>query len=103
VSTCAYPCGRSLKIVRRAREPSAIDTWSLRDKVYPNVDFYSGIIYRALGIPMNMFTVIFAIGRLPGRIAHWREMNRSDKTRIGRPRQIYVDPTERAFVPLEQR
>jgi citrate synthase len=66
------------------------------------VDFYSGIIYRALGIPTNMFTVMFAIGRLPGWIAQWKEM-RENKEPIGRPRQIYTGATLRDFVPMEER
>ena len=69
----------------------------------PNVDFYSGVIYRALGIPVQMFTVLFAMGRLPGWIAHWKEMHGSPNKRIARPRQIYVGPTERDFIPLDQR
>ncbi len=72
-------------------------------KLYPNVDFYSGIIYKAMGFPTNMFTVLFAIGRLPGWIAQWREMREDPKGRIGRPRQIYTGYNERDFVPLEQR
>jgi citrate synthase len=71
-------------------------------KLYPNVDFYSGIIYRAMGISTETFTVMFALGRLPGWIAQWREM-RLNKEPIGRPRQIYVGKTKRAFVPLHKR
>ena len=92
-----------LDLAKQLEEAALADPYFIERKLYPNVDFYSGIIYRALGIPVNMFTVIFAIRRLPGWIAHWQEMNRSDKTRIGRPRQIYVGPTERPFVPLAQR
>lgn len=72
-------------------------------KLYPNVDFYSGIILRALGIPVNMYPVMFAIGRLPGWIAHWREENLDPTTRIHRPRQIYTGAPRRAYVPREQR
>ena len=72
-------------------------------KLYPNVDFYSGIILRALGIPVNMFPVMFAIGRMPGWIAHWREENRDPTTRIHRPRQVYIGPPRRPYVPLDQR
>ena len=72
-------------------------------KLYPNVDFYSGVIYRAIGIPNQMFTVMFAIGRLPGWIAHWMEMHDSPNTRIARPRQIYTGPKERDFIPIENR
>jgi citrate synthase len=67
------------------------------------VDFYSGIIYRAMGIPTNMFTVIFALGRIPGWLAHWKEMRQDPDRRISRPRQIYVGEAERAFVPIGQR
>lgn len=73
------------------------DDYFVERKLYPNVDFYSGIIYRALGFPTDMFTVLFAIGRMPGWIAQWREMNMDPTTRIGRPRQVYVGPTERPY------
>ena len=71
--------------------------------LYPNVDFYSGIIYRAMGIPTNMFTVMFALGRLPGWIAQWRELHNETTKRICRPRQIYTGAPKRAFVPLDKR
>ena len=67
------------------------------------MDFYSGIIYKAINIPINMFTVMFAIGRLPGWIANWKEMMESPSTKIGRPRQIYTGPTLTKYVPLETR
>ena len=79
------------------------DEYFIERKLYPNVDFYSGVIYRALGIPEQMFTVLFAIGRLPGWIAHWVEMHESPAKRICRPRQIYTGSTEREFVPIENR
>jgi citrate synthase len=79
------------------------DPYFIERKLYPNVDFYSGIIYRALGIPVQMFTVLFAMGRLPGWIAHWMEMHHSPSKRICRPRQIYTGPTVREYVPIEQR
>ncbi len=79
------------------------DPYFVERKLYPNVDFYSGVIYRAIGIPVQMFTVLFAIGRLPGWIAHWVEMHSSSTKRICRPRQIYDGPTERNFVPMDQR
>lgn len=79
------------------------DEYFIERKLYPNVDFYSGIIYRAMGLPTQMFTVMFAIGRLPGWIAHWAEMHQSPTNRIGRPRQIYTGPTERDVVPMNQR
>lgn len=79
------------------------DSYFVERKLYPNVDFYSGIIYRAMGIPTNMFTVMFALGRLPGWIAHWREMNLSASTKIGRPRQVYTGKTVNHYVPIAQR
>jgi citrate synthase len=79
------------------------DPYFIERKLYPNVDFYSGIIVRAIGIPTNMFTVIFAIGRLPGWIAHWWEQNQTMANRIARPRQIYVGNIETSYVPLDQR
>src|SRR3954467_12898207 len=79
------------------------DPYFIERKLYPNVDFYSGVIYRALGIPVGMFTVLFAIGRLRGWIAHWVEMHRNPQKKICRPRQIYTGPTHRPLVPLSQR
>jgi citrate synthase len=79
------------------------DPYFIERKLYPNVDFYSGIIYRAMGIPVQMFTVLFAMGRLPGWIAHWMEMHHSPSKRICRPRQIYTGPTQRDYVPIEER
>jgi citrate synthase len=92
-----------LDIAKQLEEAALKDSYFVERKLYPNVDFYSGIIYRALGFPTNMFTVLFALGRLPGWIAHWKEMMEDQTTKIGRPRQIYIGPTERAYVPLEQR
>ena len=91
-----------LDIAKKLEEAALNDEYFVARKLYPNVDFYSGIIYRALGIPTNMFTVMFAIGRLPGWIAQWKEM-RSNKEPIGRPRQIYVGAAARPFLPLENR
>ena len=91
-----------LDLAKQLEEIALKDDYFVSRKLYPNVDFYSGIIYRALGIPTNMFTVMFALGRLPGWISHWREMN-ALKTPIGRPRQIYTGATDRAYVPLAQR
>jgi citrate synthase len=79
------------------------DPYFIERKLYPNVDYYSGIIMRAIGIPTNMFTVIFAIGRLPGWIAHWREVRIDGRSRIDRPRQVYVGATQRSYVPLDRR
>ncbi|QKZ15445.1 citrate synthase [Spirosoma sp. KUDC1026] len=91
-----------LEIAKGLEEAALNDEYFISRKLYPNVDFYSGIIYRALGIPTNMFTVMFAIGRLPGWIAQWKEM-RETKEPIGRPRQIYVGSELREFVPMENR
>ncbi|MHC2070107.1 citrate synthase [Bremerella sp. T1] len=79
------------------------DEYFVERKLYPNVDFYSGVIYRAIGIPVQMFTVLFAMGRLPGWIAHWKEMHASKTKRICRPRQVYTGETKREFVPIEKR
>jgi citrate synthase len=92
-----------LDIARRMEEAALKDTYFVERKLYPNVDFYSGIIYRALGIPTDMFTVMFAIGRLPGWLAHWKEMHEDPSTKIGRPRQIYVGPVQADYVPIEKR
>ncbi len=90
-------------VAQQLEEAALKDEYFVKRKLYPNVDFYSGVIYRALGIPVQMFTVLFAIGRLPGWIAHWHEMHQSPGKRIYRPRQIYTGQTERSFVPLDQR
>ena len=92
-----------LDTAKKLEEAALKDTYFQDRKLYPNVDFYSGIIYRALGIPVNMFTVLFALGRLPGWIAQWNEMITSPNSRIGRPRQIYVGANERNYTPLDQR
>jgi citrate synthase len=92
-----------LDIAMELEEAALTDDYFKERKLYPNVDFYSGIIYRALGFPTNMFTVMFALGRLPGWIAHWKEMLEDPSTKIGRPRQIYTGATERSYVPLEER
>ncbi len=91
-----------LQIAKKLEEAALVDDYFVSRKLYPNVDFYSGIIYRALGIPTEMFTVMFAIGRLPGWIAQWKEM-RVNKEPIGRPRQIYVGNPLRDFIPMEKR
>jgi citrate synthase len=92
-----------LDIAKTLEEAALSDSYFVERKLYPNVDFYSGIIYRAMGFPTNMFTVLFALGRLPGWIAHWKEMMEDTTTKIGRPRQIYTGATERDYVPLEKR
>lgn len=91
-----------LKIAKQLEEAARSDSYFVERKLYPNVDFYSGIIYHAMGIPTNMFTVMFAIGRLPGWIAQWKEML-EQKAKIGRPRQIYVGPTKTDYVPIDAR
>ena len=92
-----------LDIAKSMEEVALKDDYFVSKKLYPNVDFYSGIIYRALGIPTNMFTVMFALGRLPGWIAHWKEMVDDKDTKIGRPRQIYTGERVRKYVPIDQR
>ncbi len=92
-----------LDLARQLEEVALTDDYFVQRKLYPNVDFYTGLIYRAMGFPTRMFTVLFALGRLPGWIAQWREMIEDPATKIGRPRQLYTGPTERAFVPLDER
>jgi citrate synthase len=92
-----------LDIAKRIEEAALKDDYFLSRKLYPNVDFYSGIIMRALGVPENMFTVLFAIGRTPGWIANWREVAANPKGRIYRPRQIYTGPVRRDYVPIAGR
>ena len=92
-----------MDIALKLEDVALNDDYFIERKLYPNVDFYSGLIYRAMGFPTDMFTVLFAMGRLPGWIAHWKEMMESPKTKIGRPRQIYTGPTEHPYVPVEQR
>jgi len=90
--------------IAKALEKAALeDDYFVERKLYPNVDFYSGILYRAMGIPTNMFTVMFAIGRLPGWIAQWIEMRNDPSNRIHRPRQVYVGSDERTYAPMEAR
>ena len=91
-----------LEIAKKLEDVALHDEYFIERKLYPNVDFYSGIIYRAMGIPKDMFTVLFAVGRLPGWIAQWNEM-RLNKEPIGRPRQIYVGPKERDYVNIADR
>ena len=91
-----------LDIAKQLEEAALTDEYFIERNLYPNVDFYSGIIYKALGFPTDMFTVLFSLGRLPGWIAHWLEMHNS-ASKIGRPRQIYTGHTERKYVPLSQR
>ena len=92
-----------MDIARKLEEIALEDPYFVERKLYPNVDFYSGIILRAIGFPTNMFTVVFAIGRLPGWIAHWWEQHQSPGGRIARPRQIYTGDARADYVPLEER
>ena len=91
-----------LDIAKQLEQVALNDEYFVKRGLYPNVDFYSGIIYRALNIPTDMFTVMFALGRLPGWIAQWKEMV-ENREPIGRPRQVYTGANERSFVPLADR
>jgi len=92
-----------LEIAKKLEERALNDDYFIQKKLYPNVDFYSGIIYKAIRIPKEMFTVMFAMGRMPGWIAQWKEMIEDPNTKIGRPRQIYIGATQRPYVPIDQR
>jgi citrate synthase len=91
------------ELALRLEEIALKDEYFVAKKLYPNVDFYSGIIYRALGIPKSMFTVMFAIARTVGWVAHWREMITDPDFRIGRPRQLYSGPARREYVEIGKR
>jgi citrate synthase len=92
-----------LHLAMQLEERALSDDYFISRKLYPNVDFYTGLIYRAMGFPTDMFTVLFAIGRLPGWLAHYKEMLHDPATKIARPRQVYTGPTERAYQPIEAR
>jgi len=92
-----------MEIALKLEEIALKDDYFIEKKLYPNVDFYSGIIYKALNIPVNMFTVLFAIGRLPGWIAQWKEMQKDKNFKIGRPRQIFKGAPKTDYIPMEQR
>jgi citrate synthase len=92
-----------LDIAVRLEEIALADSYFVERRLYPNVDFYTGLIYKAMGFPTEMFTALFALGRLPGWIAQWREMINDPGTKIGRPRQVYVGSPRRAYVPLSER
>ncbi len=92
-----------LDLAKRMEDLALKDDYFVARKLYPNVDFYSGIIYRAIGIPLNMFPVMFAIGRMPGWIAHWKEMIEDPTTKIGRPFQIYTGASKRDYLPMDRR
>ena len=97
------PDDHLLDLAKQLEEVALNDEYFISRKLYPNVDFYTGLIYRAMGFPTRMFTVLFAIGRLPGWIAHYREMIHDPATKIARPRQVYTGPAERDFVDMEKR
>jgi citrate synthase len=90
-------------IAQELEQTALSDPYFIERKLYPNVDFYSGVIYRAIGIPTQMFTSLFALGRLPGWIAHWREMQLNKNKKICRPRQIYTGPQQRRYTPMRER
>jgi citrate synthase len=92
-----------LDIALELEAKALADDYFVERKLYPNVDFYTGLIYRAMGFPTRMFTVLFALGRLPGWIAHWREMINDPETKIGRPRQVYTGYSEREYIAITQR
>jgi citrate synthase len=92
-----------LEIAVELEAKALADDYFVERKLYPNVDFYTGLIYRAMGFPTKMFTVLFALGRLPGWIAHWREMISDPETKIGRPRQVYAGYSEREYIAITQR
>ena len=92
-----------LEIAKQLEDVALNDEYFVERKLYPNVDFYSGVLYRAMGIPTDMFTVMFALGRLPGWIAHLKELRDDPSSRINRPRQIYTGPTVRDYAPLAER
>jgi citrate synthase len=92
-----------LDVAKQLEEVALEDDYFVTRKLYPNVDFYSGIIYQAMGFPADMFTVLFALGRLPGWLAQFREMSLDPSSRIFRPRQVYAGPAERDYVPVDER
>jgi citrate synthase len=92
-----------LDIAQQLEEIALSDDYFVSRNLYPNVDFYSGIIYRAIGLPVNMYTVMFTLARLPGWIAQWKEMAEDPAWRIWRPRQVYQGPTKRDYVPIHER
>ena len=92
-----------LDLAKRMEEVALKDEYFIERKLYPNVDFYSGIIFRAIGIPLNTFSVMFAIGRMPGWIAHWKEMIQDPTTKIGRPFQIYTGASKTNYISIEKR
>jgi len=93
----------AFELALKLEEIALSDDYFVQRKLYPNVDFYSGLIYKAIGIPTNMFTVMFAIARTVGWVAQWKEMIGEDNQRIGRPRQLYVGPAKRDYVEIDKR
>jgi citrate synthase len=94
---------RIMEVAMRLEEIALKDDYFIEKKLYPNIDFYSGITLRAMGFPTSMFTVLFAVARTVGWISQWKEMIEDPEQKIGRPRQLYIGPTERPYVPMEQR
>jgi citrate synthase len=94
---------RVMEVAMRLEEIALKDDYFIEKKLYPNIDFYSGITLRAMGFPTSMFTVLFAVARTVGWISQWKEMIEDPEQKIGRPRQLYIGPTERPYVPMEQR
>ena len=94
---------RDAELARELEAAALSDDYFVERKLYPNVDFYTGLIYKAMGFPTDMFTVLFALGRLPGWIAQWREMISDPATKIGRPRQVYIGEAKRDYVPMLER
>jgi len=92
-----------LEIARELEATALADDFFVSRKLYPNVDFYTGILYKAMGFPTDMFTVMFALGRLPGWVAQWREMIEDSDTKIGRPRQVYIGSDARDYTPMAAR
>ena len=92
-----------LQIALELENAALADEYFIEKKLYPTLDFYTGIMYRAIGIPLNMFTVMFALGRVPGWIAQWKEMHEDQKQKIARPRQLYTGPNKRNFKPMSER
>ena len=92
-----------LEIALKLEETALSDDYFIERKLFPTLDFYTGIIYRAIGIPINMFTVMFALGRIPGWIAQWKEMHEDPKQKIARPRQLYTGQSERSYKSMDER
>ena len=94
---------KTLQLALELEKAALADDYFIKRKLYPNVDFYTGIVYRAIGIPLDMFTVMFAVGRTSGWVCQWREMMLENQRKIGRPRQLYVGETKKEYVKIEDR